>query len=304
MTRWTLDDLPDLTGRTALVTGANAGLGWWTARGLARGGAHVILACRDPRRAAAAAEQLREDLPNASLELRTLDLADLASVASLADDVRREHDRLDLLINNAGIMAVDEARTVDGFELQVGVNHLGHFALTGRLLPLLVASPGSRVVTVSSLGHRAAGRLRRDDLLFERSYDRWRPYFQSKLANLLFTLELDRRLRAEGAPTAALAAHPGSSHTDLGTEGSSWVNRASAVVAPLVTQPASQGALPTLRAATDTTLKGGTFVGPRFRVAGRPRVETPARAARRTDDAAWLWERSTDLTGVEPLVPR
>lgn len=287
-------EVPDLSGRTALVTGANAGLGYETARILGRHGARVVLACRNAAKAEAAAAELRREA-TAPVEVVALDLASLASVARGADEVRARHDRLDLLVNNAGLMAIDEARTEDGFEMQMGVNHLGHFALTARLAPLVVATPGSRVVTMTSMGHRA-GRLRLDDLFFERrGYDRWRPYFQSKLANLLFTLELQRRLDAAGVATLALAAHPGGARTDLGHEGSGLTNRLAPRV-PLV-QSAAAGALPLVRAATDPSARGGELYGPRWMVRGRPVRETPSRRARRADDARALWERSEQLTG-------
>lgn len=291
--------MPPLDGKVALVTGANAGLGLAIATALARRGARVLLACRNQAKAAAAAEQIRAEAGGRDVDLGLvpLDLASLASVAGAAEQVRRDEARLDLLINNAGLMAVDEARTEDGFELQLGVNHLGHFALTARLAPLVLATPGSRVVTMSSFGHRP-GRLRLDDLMFERRrYSRWPAYFQSKLANLLFTFELQRRLAEAGASTQALAAHPGGTHTDLGTEGSGITNKLNAPVMKLM-QPTWLGALPLLRAATDPAATGGQFYGPRWMVRGYPRVETPSRRARRAVDAKGLWDRSEELTGV------
>ncbi len=303
--RWTLDAMPDQTGRTAVVTGANAGLGYEIAVALAAGGARVVMACRNLDRATGAAATIRRRVTGARVEVGRLDLADLASVAAFADGVAAGHDRLDLLINNAGLMAVDRSRTVDGFETQFGVNHLGHFALTARLLPLLTATAGSRVVTMSSMGHRA-GRMNFDDLMFDRGYGRWRPYFQSKLANLLFTAELQRRLAATDAPTIAVAAHPGASRTDLGTEGRGVTNRLMARVVPLLTQPAAVGALPALRAATDPAVRGGQFYGPRLLAVGHPVLETPSRRARDGGDARRLWEESLRLTGVAPdlLAPR
>jgi protochlorophyllide reductase len=302
VSRWSLADVPSLTGRTAVVTGANAGLGLETSRVLAARGARLVLACRDLGRAETAATTIRSSHPDAEVEVRRLDLADLGSVAAFATELLRDHDRLDLLVNNAGLMATDPASTADGFELQLGVNHLGHVALTLRLLPLVLATPGSRVTTVSSMGHRAAGRVWRDERLFAPRDQRWRPYFQSKLANLLFTAELQRRLSAAGADTVATAAHPGGSHTDLGSEGSGWTNRLLQPLVPLVAQPVAAGARPIVRAATDPDLPPGAFVGPRWLARGaEPRIETPARAARRRDDATWLWERSVELTGVSPV---
>jgi protochlorophyllide reductase len=301
---WTPADMPDLTGRRAVVTGSNSGLGLEIAAGLAARGATVVLACRDTAKAGRAAERIVARTPDARLEVAALDLADLAGVAAFADG-QAARGRLDLLVNNAGLMAVDETRTADGFETQVGVNHLGHFALTARLMPLLLSTPGSRVGTMSSMGHRAGRLVDLDDLMSERGYHRWRAYFRSKLANLLFTAELDRRLSAAGAPTIAVAAHPGASRTDLGTEGGSLSNRLMAVVVPLVTQSAHAGALPMLRAMTDPDVRGGEFYGPRWVVRGHAPVrETPSRAARDAAAARRLWDASVALTGLEPAVTR
>lgn len=246
MARWTEADIPPLDGKTALVTGANSGLGLEAARILARHGARVLLACRNLAKAEQAADDIRATATG-EVEIVPLDLADLASVATAAAEVTNNEPRLDLLLNNAGLMAIDEATTVDGFEMQLGVNHLGHFALTAQLIPVLLATKGSRVVTMSSMGHRA-GRLRIDDLFFtERGYDRWRPYFQSKLANILFTAELHRRLTEAGSSMLALAAHPGGSRTDLGFEGHGITNK---MFKPFVrlTMPAAVGTLPFVRA--------------------------------------------------------
>lgn len=301
MGRWTEADIPSLEGRTALVTGANSGLGLEAARMLARHGARVLLACRNLTKAEAAADDIRTTATG-EVDIVALDLADLASVAAASQHVVTHEPRLDLLLNNAGLMAVDQATTADGFEMQLGVNHLGHFALTAQLAPLVLATPGSRVVTMSSMGHRA-GRLRLDDLFFEqRGYDRWRPYFQSKLANLLFTAELHRRLTGAGAGTLALAAHPGGSHTDLGYEGGGLTNKLMRPAA-VVLQSAAAGATPFVRAATDPGAQGGQFYGPRWMTRGRPVVETPSRRARRADDARALWERSEELTGLTLDLP-
>jgi NAD(P)-dependent dehydrogenase (short-subunit alcohol dehydrogenase family) len=294
---WTVADIPDQTGRLAVVTGANSGLGLEISRVLAASGAEVVLACRSEQRGEAAAGHLRSVVPGARVGVRRLDLADLASVDAFAAGLAADVDRLDLLVNNAGLMAVDEARTADGFEMQFGVNHLGHAALTARLLPLLLRTPGSRIATMSSMGHRR-GRLRLDDLMFERrGYRRWQPYFDSKQANLLFTLELQRRLSASGADTIAVTAHPGASRTDLGTEGRGLTNRAMSVVVPLLTQPAARGAEPMLRALTDPGVPAGAFVGPRFVAAGAPVLERAARRARDAELARGLWEASEQLTG-------
>jgi NAD(P)-dependent dehydrogenase (short-subunit alcohol dehydrogenase family) len=300
---WTEKDVPSLDGKVALVTGANSGLGLEAARVLARKGARVLLACRNIAKAEAAADQVRATATgDGGVEVVALDLAGLDSVAACAELVRQREARLDLLLNNAGLMAIDEATTQDGFEMQLGVNHLGHFALTAGLAPLVLATPGSRIVTMSSVGHRA-GHMRFDDLFFERRrYDRWRPYFQSKLANLLFTAELHRRLTAAKADTMALAAHPGGSKTDLGHEGGGITNKLLKPI-DLGAQSAAQGALPLLRAATDPAATGGQFYGPNLIVRGHPVVETPSRRARSADDAHRLWNRSEELTGLTIDIP-
>jgi len=293
---WSGDDVPDLAGRVAVVTGANRGLGREITRYLAARGARVILACRDEVAGEATATVLRAEHPGAALEVRALDLASLASVEKFAAGLAGE-PRLDVLGNNAGLMAVDRGLTADGFELHMGINHLGHFALTLRLLPLLRATDGSRVVSMSSMVARL-GHVDLDDLLWERRpYDRWQAYFQSKLANLLFTFELDRRLRSAGAATAALAAHPGGSRTGLGDEGRSWSNR----LLPtwkLFAQSAAHGALPFVRAATDPGAQAGEYYGPQFQVWGPAVRERPSRAARDPEVAAGLWDRSEALTGM------
>lgn len=292
MSHWDEPDIPDLTGRTAVVTGANSGLGLETARMLAAKGARVLMACRNLAKAEAALARVG---PGA--EIVALDLGSLASVAQAADEVKGRISRLDILVNNAGLMAVDRATTEDGFEMQFGVNHLGHFALTAHLTPLLLAAPEARVVSVSSVGHRP-GTVRFDDLMFERRrYDRWRPYFQSKLSNLLFALELERRFRAAGLAAKALAAHPGATSTDLGQEGSGFVNGFLRMFSGFG-QSVRVGALPIVRAAVDPAAKGGEFYGPQFMQFGYPVLETPTRRARNADDARRLWEESEKLTGV------
>jgi protochlorophyllide reductase len=296
---WKTSDIGDLTGRTALVTGANSGLGYVIAEELATAGATVVLGCRSASKAEEAARRIRASAPGGNVETVALDLADLASVREAATSFTSSNRPLDLLVNNAGLMAIDRSKTADGFETQFGVNHLGHFALTLDLLPSLLATPGSRVVTMSSMGHRA-GHMHFDDLMFKRKYDRWRPYLQSKLANLLFTAELHRRLTAHHAATTALTAHPGASNTDLGTEGRGLSNKLMGIV-PLVAQSASKGAEPALRAATDPTATGGQFYGPRWITRGHAVVETPSRAARKADDARRLWDVSAQLTGRSAL---
>jgi len=297
--KWTAADIPDQTGRTVVITGANSGLGRASASMLAGAGAHVILACRNAQKATKAADDLRSTHPSTRIDVRELDLASLASVRRFADDLVASGQRIDLLMNNAGIMAVDRGTTEDGFELQFGVNHLGHFALTGLLLPVLLANPdGARIVNVSSMGHRA-GRMDLDDPNAEhRQYRRWPAYFQSKLANLLFTAELHQRLSRSNSRVLAIAAHPGTATTELGKVGSSasnWVIRRAFFAMVRGPEP---GALSQVRAATDPTVRGGDYFGPRWMMAGRPQLETPSKRARSTTDAARLWELSERLTGV------
>jgi NAD(P)-dependent dehydrogenase (short-subunit alcohol dehydrogenase family) len=302
---WTANDIPDLSGRAALVTGANSGLGYHTALELARHGAEVFLACRSRPKAEAAAAAIRAEVPGAALELLALDLAELASVRAAAGDFAKRREALHLLVNNAGVMALPALRTADGFERQFGVNHLGHFALTGLLIDLLARAGGARVVIVSSLMHRF-GRLRFDDLHAERrSYGRWGAYCQSKLANLLFALELDRRLRAASIDVVAAAAHPGYAATELqgagarieGSRFKAWFMR---VGNALLGQPAAQGALPTLYAATASDVRGGDFFGPRGFAAlrGAPGRAAASARARDLEAAARLWAASAEATGV------
>ncbi|HEY0399614.1 MAG TPA: oxidoreductase [Acidimicrobiia bacterium] len=300
MKMWSAADVPDQSGRVAVVTGANRGLGREVTRVLAGRGARVVMACRDVAGGEAAAADLRAEGVAGDLEVRPLDLGRLASVEAFAAGLAAE-PRLDLLANNAGLMAVDRGLTADGFETHMGVNHLGHFALTARLLPLLRTTAGSRIVTMSSMAARL-GHVDLGDLLWERRpYDRWQAYFQSKLANLLFTAELDRRLRAAGtgttgAGTAALAAHPGGSRTSLGRNGRSLTNRLVPLYTPFL-QPPSYGALGFLRAATDPAAQSGGYYGPRFQVWGPPVREKPSRQARDAALSAGLWEQSEQLTG-------
>jgi len=298
--RWTTADIPDQSDRVAVVTGANSGLGLAIARALAEAGAHVVLACRNTAKADDAAASITARAPGASVEVVALDLGDLASVTACAASLQARHQRLDVLANNAGVMAVDQGRTVDGFETQFGVNHLGHFALTAGLLPLILATEGSRVVTMSSLAHRG-GHLDVADPMAERKpYKRWDAYGQSKLANLLFTAELQRRLVVAGSGTLAVAAHPGATRTDLGAEGTSLTSRASALFLQLAPGP-EHGALPFLRAATDPDVVGASFWGPRWRLLGRPVQGTPSRAALDPSAALALWALSEELTDLHVL---
>lgn len=294
MTKWTHDRIPDQTGRVAVVTGANTGIGFETAAALAAKNASVVLACRDRQKADDAIRRIRARTPSARLELIELDLASLASVNRFADAFRADHDRLDLLINNAGVMIPPFALTEDGFELQFGCNHLGHFALTGRLVDLLGATPGARVVNVASLAHRY-GAMDFDNLNAEKGYDKMKAYGRSKLANLLFTFELQRRLERAGSGLVATAAHPGWTGTDLQRHSAfiMLANRFFAQTPPL-------GALPTLRAATDPEAAGGDYYGPRgfYEMRGYPTKVGTTPAAKNQDDARRLWQVSEELTGV------
>jgi NAD(P)-dependent dehydrogenase (short-subunit alcohol dehydrogenase family) len=303
--KWTSDEIPDQSGRIAVVTGANSGLGLETTHELARAGAHVVLACRDTDKGTAALRGIQADVPNASVEVAALDLASLASVRAFAERVRADHDRLDLLINNAGVMAPPRRQTADGFELQFGTNHLGHFALTALLVGAMEKRDDARVVTVSSGAHRM-GRINFDDLQSTRRYKRWRAYGQSKLANLLFAFELDRRLRAAGSTIRSLAAHPGYAATNLQSAAPPTFDRLiMAVTNRLLAQSAEMGALPVLYAATYPGLEGGTFVGPDglAEQRGYPEAVTASRAAQDEDVAGRLWAVSEELTGVSFELP-
>ena len=293
-TRWAFDDIPDLTGRTAVVTGANSGIGFETARMLALRGARVVLACRDPGRGEGAAERIRAANPAGDATFAPLDLADLDSVTAFAGAFATDHARLDLLVNNAGVLVPPLGRTKDGFELQLGINHLGHFALTGRLLPALARTRGARVVVVSSMA-QSGGLIDFDDLNWERRrYAAGAAYGQSKLANMMFALELHRR--AAGTGLCVTAAHPGWTATDLGRTAGAAARFASR----LVGMKPRDGALPTLRAATDPAAESGSYWGPArlHGLNGPPvRVTVPARA-NDSATAARLWDESERLTGV------
>lgn len=295
--RWSVsgNGVEDLAGRVAVVTGANSGIGYGTALELAALGAEVVLACRDEAKASRAAEAIRAARTGARVVTAPLDLAVLASVRAFAGRFLADHARLDLLVNNAGVMMPPLGRTADGFELQFGTNHLGHFALTGLVIERLLATPGARVVTVASLAHQA-GSIDFDDLHWERRrYSAWRAYGASKLANLLFTQALQRRLERVGAGAMAVAAHPGWTQTELARH-NGWMD----LFGPWMAMSAAQGALPTLRAALDPEARGGDCFGPDgwFQVRGWPVVVRPAPAARDVEAAERLWRASEELTGV------
>ncbi|HEY4779080.1 MAG TPA: oxidoreductase [Solirubrobacterales bacterium] len=298
--KWTAADIPDQAGRTAVVTGANSGLGLAAARALAGAGAEVVLACRDTAKGEAAVESIRAELPEASVALEALDLSSLDSVRASAERFGADHPGPDLLINNAGVMAPPRRQTADGFELQLGTNHLGHFALTGLLLGGMQGREDARVVTVSSTAHKF-GRINFDNLQGEQRYFRWNAYGQSKLANVLFARELDKRLRAAGSTVKSLAAHPGYAATNLQSAAPPLLDRAvMAVTNHLFGQSPEMGALPELYAATRPNLDGGLFIGPDGfeEQRGHPRVVSPVKAGRDEAVAARLWGVSEELTGV------
>jgi NAD(P)-dependent dehydrogenase (short-subunit alcohol dehydrogenase family) len=298
--RWTAEDIPAQQGRVAVVTGANTGLGLETAKVLAARGATVVLAVRDAAKGAAAARAVSAAATGAEVTVQSLDLSSLDSVRAAAAELLDRWERIDLLINNAGVMWTPKGTTADGFELQFGTNHLGHFALTGLLVDRLRETEGSRIVTVSSVGHRLRADIHFDDLQWERRYDRIAAYGQSKLANLLFTYELQRRLAAAGGPTVALAAHPGGSNTELVRNSPAPVRVANRIFSPLYSQSAAQGALPTLRAATDRAAEGGTYYGPDGfqELRGHPVVVASSDRSHDRDVQRRLWAVSEELTGV------
>lgn len=302
MAQWTEANIPDQTGRVAVITGANSGIGLQAARALAERGAHVVLACRTRSKAEVARAEILRSAPHAEVTLVDLDLSSLQSVRTAAEQMSDDLPRIDLLVNNAGVMATPYQRTVDGYELQFATNHLGHAALTAHLLPLVLRTPDSRVVNVSSLAHRF-GSIRFDDLQSEQSYRPWRAYGQSKLANLLFTFELQRRLAASGAGAVSTAAHPGVSDTNLAGSTGGIAGKLMSFtkpVAKLFTQDSTRGALPTLRAAVDPAVSGGEYFGPDgfMEQRGHPHQVKASDAANDQLVAARLWDVTVELTGV------
>jgi len=303
--KWTTADIPDQTGRTYLVTGANSGLGFETAKALAGKGAQVVIACRDAERAQSAVREIEKEMPGVEVSTIALDLASLESIRSCCEKFKKNHGELHGLINNAGVMALPERRTADGFEMQFGTNHLGHFALTAQLIEPLLAASNARVVTLSSTAH-LTGRMRWDDLQWERGYQNWLAYGQSKLANLLFARELGRRLEARGCEARSIACHPGYAATNLQRTGPQMAESGAMegvmdIANRVFAQSAQMGALPTLYAATAGEAKNGHYIGPDgfFGTAGHPSRATPSRRARSREDAARLWKESESLTGVE-----
>jgi len=302
MAKWTAEEVPDQSGRVAVVTGANSGIGLVTATELARAGATVVLAARGGKAEGARAE-IASQVPSAALDPRTLDLADLSSVRAFADELAAAHPTIDLLINNAGVMMPPRQQTADGFELQFGTNHLGHFALTGLLLDRLRAGSDARVVTVSSIEHKP-GRLDFDDLQSERGYSPRGAYQQSKFANAVFGLEFDRRLRATAIPVKSVLAHPGYSATNLQTTGPTGPMKAVLrITNAFVAQPAERGAWPSLYAATAPDVEGGEFYGPDGfnEMRGHPTMVQPVRRAQEAEAGRRLWEVSEELSGVRYL---
>ncbi len=308
---WSIADMPDQSGRTVVVTGANSGLGHAATEAFARRGADVVMACRSLERGRAAAADIRLGTGDGSLTVMELDLADLDSIGTFAESFETAFDELHTLCNNAGVMATPRRQTADGFELQFGVNHLGHFALTGLLLDVLQeTSAESRVVTHSSAMHER-GEIDFDDLQSEESYDKWSAYAQSKLANALFGFELDRRLRTAGASVSSVVCHPGYADTDLQRRGPEMAgSMARLLVMRAVNlffgQPAKQGALPLLYAATSPAIVGGEYVGPGglMNMRGPPETQEPSQQAVDAETADRLWAVSEELTGVEYHLPQ
>jgi NAD(P)-dependent dehydrogenase (short-subunit alcohol dehydrogenase family) len=306
---WTEADIPDQTGRVAVVTGANGGLGLQTARALAAKGATVVMAARKLDKAKKAERAILEDSPDAKLDVRSLDLASLDSIREFSDGVLADYDTIDLLVNNAGVMGTAQMETADGFELQFGTNHLGHFALTTHLMPALLRAPMGRVVTVTSTARYFRDRLDPDDPHLEKHYDAWKAYGISKTANIQFAEELNRRLAAAGAPLVSLAADPGFTNSNLQQESARLNpgNRGSRVFArivPIIGMSTARGALPQLRAATDPQAGGGELYAPRWIGSGPPVRRRIGSGLVEPDELAQLWEVSERETGIEFDVAR
>jgi NAD(P)-dependent dehydrogenase (short-subunit alcohol dehydrogenase family) len=297
---WTAGNVPAQDGRVVVITGANSGIGYEAAAVLAARGARVVMAVRNLEKGGAARDRILADHPGADVTVEQLDLTSLDSVRTAADALRSAYPRIDLLINNAGVMWTPKETTKDGFELQFGTNHLGHFAFTGLLLDSLLPVPGSRVVTISSLGHRLLADIHFDDLQWERRYSRIAAYGQSKLANLMFTYELQHRLEQAESDTIAVAAHPGGSYTELARNIPTILHPAYRIVGPMIFQSAAMGALPTLRAATDPDVRGGQYFGPDGfgEQRGNPKLVHSSSQSHDPDVQQRLWTVSEELTGV------
>jgi NAD(P)-dependent dehydrogenase (short-subunit alcohol dehydrogenase family) len=304
--KWTANDVPEQQGRVAVITGANSGIGFEAAKILAARGASVVLAVRDVNKGRQAAARIAETVPGANVTVQSLDLASLDSIRSAATEIQAKHPRIDLLINNAGVLYTPKLTTRDGFELQFGTNHLGHFAFTGLLLNAMLPVPGSRVITVSSMAHRGGAGINFDDLQWEKSYDRMEAYRQSKLANLLFTYELQRRLSASNAKTISVAAHPGLARTNIMRNSPLTYRAFILLIMPLgllIAQSAAMGALPTLRAATDPNVQGGQYYGPNGRwlheFKGHPKLVKSSDYSHDINIQRRLWTVSEELTGIK-----
>ncbi len=305
MPKWTINDIPDQTNKVVVITGANSGLGFETTKALASKGAMVVMACRNLEKGKDAMSHIKEVYPDASIELRYLDLADLESVSKFATDFNETHTRLDILFNNAGLMAIPFRRTKQGFEMTIGVNHFGHFALTGLLMPTLLITPESRIVTTSSLFHKR-GKINFNDINYEhRKYKKWEAYAQSKLANLLFAFELQNKLAIAGKKTISVAAHPGYARTHLQEKGAEMQGRKIAkffakIGNALFAQSSQKGALPQIYAGTADDGLGGDYYGPSgiFESRGYPKKVSPSKRARDRDAMAKLWNLSEELTDV------
>lgn len=300
--KWREADIPDLHGRVGVVTGANSGIGYHTARALTSKGMRVVMAVRSVDKGQLARAAIKKEHPDAEIEVSALDLSDLSSVHHFADTCLADYPTLSLLVNNAGVMGMSYGKTTDGFELQFGTNHLGHFALTGLLLPALLQEDRARIVTISSGAHMNAS-LNFDDLQSEQGYRRWRAYGQSKLANLMFAFELQRRLEANGKTAISMASHPGWAATSLATKTVGARPRLGKIVQGMFNagaQTAAMGALPTLYAATEPSIQGGEYIGPTAMggMRGSPGHAKSSRRSHSTDDARRLWDVSERLTGV------
>ncbi|MCD7894301.1 MAG: SDR family NAD(P)-dependent oxidoreductase [Erysipelotrichaceae bacterium] len=296
---WKLDDVPNLTGKVIIVTGANSGLGFETTKELARKGAKVVMACRNPQKAKKAMQKIKDDIPDADLDIILLDLASQQSVADFANQFKKRYNRLDVLINNAGIMAAPYSETIDGFENHFATNYLGHFALTGRLFDLLEATPNARVVSVSSLAYFLGNKINFDNLYYEhrKGYGRWRAYGRSKMEMLLFAYEMQRRLTRTGKSTISLAAHPGLAQTNImPAQANNAVTKKLLTWLSYILKPTIYGAMPLIRAATDKDVKGGEYFGPsKDRM---PNVVKSNKASHNLDTANKLWEISEELIGL------
>jgi len=299
---WKLDDIPDLTGEVIIVTGANSGLGFETTKELSRKGAKVVMACRNPQKADTAMQKIKNDIPDANLDIIFLDLANQKSVPDFANQFMHKYNRLDVLINNAGIMATPYSETVDGFENHFATNYLGHFALTGRLFDILEATPNARVVSVSSLAYFFGNKIDFDNLYYEhgKGYGRWRAYGRSKMEMLLFAYEMQRRLIRTGQSTISLAAHPGLAQTNImPAQANNAVSKKLLTLLSYTLKPTIYGAMPLIRAATDKDVKGGEYFGPSKN--GMPDIVKSNKASHNLESAKELWEISEKLTGLHYL---